>query len=98
MLPGRACRRASRRQRGPSLPIRISSKRSHASLASVGRSETSLTSNACTHAAISGSTSSAMEASGGGSSLMCLSRIAIGASSSNGTRPAKSSKAMQPTE
>ena len=82
---------ASRRQRGPSLPIRISSNSSHAAVADCGRAVGSLAVRRSIHAEMSGSTS-ATSLAGGSGSLMCRSRIASGSSASwNGGLPVNSS-------
>ena len=57
--------RAARRQRGPSAAMRISSSRSAAAAAPLGRSRGSFASSPSTHAANSGSRSGLTDASGG---------------------------------
>ena len=73
--------RASRRQRGPSLPIRISSSSSHAALADSGRPARSFAVRRSIQAEMSGSTP-ATSAAGGSCSVMCRRRIASGSSAS----------------
>jgi hypothetical protein len=95
----RSTRRASRRQRGPSRLIRISSKSSHASCAFWVRPSGSLTSSASIQSEIRWSTSGRTVLTAAIGSLTWRSRIAIGASESwNGTLPVNNSNAMQPTE
>ena len=95
----RSTRRASRRQRGPSRLMRISSKSSHASCAFWVRASGSLTSRRSTQSEMRWSTSGRIDFTGAIGSLTWRSRIAIGASESwNGTLPVNSSNAMQPTE
>ena len=82
---------ASRRQRGPSSPIRISSSSSHAAVADGGRSSGFFAVSRSIHAEIAGSTS-ATSAAGGNGSVTCRSMIAIGSSAStNGGLPVNSS-------
>ena len=91
--------RASRRQRGPSRPMTISSRSSHASAALCVRCFGSLTSSRSIQSEIPWSIEGSTDVTGGIGSLTWRSRIAIGASVPwNGTRPVNSSKAMQPTE
>jgi hypothetical protein len=95
----RATNRASRRQRGPSRPMMISSKSSHASAADCVRCFGSLTSMCSTQSEIRSSMFGSIDLTAGIGSLTWRSRIAIGASESwNGTRPVNISNAMQPTE
>jgi hypothetical protein len=92
-------RRASRRQRGPSRPMMISSNSSHASLADCVRFVGSLTSMRSIQSEISWSIFGSIDFTLGICSLTWRRRIAIGASVSwNGTRPVNISNAMQPTE
>ena len=73
--------RASRRQRGPSLVMRISSSSSQAAVADSGRPSRSLAVRCSIHAEMSGSTPATSDAGGSGS-VMCRSRIASGSSAS----------------
>jgi hypothetical protein len=92
-------RRASRRQRGPSSPMMISSNSSQASLAFCVRFVGSLTSMRSIQSEMSWSIEGSMDLTAGICSLTWRRRIAIGASVSwNGTRPVYISNAMQPTE
>ena len=92
-------RRASRRQRGPSRPMMISSNSSQPSPADCVRWAGSLTSRRSIQSEMSWSTFGSIDLTLGICSLTCRRRIAIGASVSwKGTRPVKNSKAMQPTE
>ena len=92
-------RRASRRQRGPSSPMMISSNSSQASLALCVRFVGSLTSIRSIQSETSWSIVGSIDLTAGICSLTWRRRIAIGASVSwNGTRPVNISNAMQPTE
>jgi hypothetical protein len=99
LVCARSVSRASRRQRGPSRPMMISSNASHASLAERVRRVGSLTSSSSIQSETAWSISGCTERAGGIGSLTWRRRIAIGASESwNGTRPTNISNAMQPTE
>ena len=88
---GGAASGASRRQRGPSWPIRISSSSSQAAVADGGRSSGFFSVSRAIQAEIAGSTP-ATSAAGGSGSVMCRTMIAIGSPASwNGGLPVNSS-------
>ena len=83
---------ASRRQRGPSSVITISSSSSHASAAPRGRSAGSFSSIRSSHRARRSSRSGLSDLGGGIGSWICFTSTAMGVSrSSNGRRPTSSS-------